>query len=305
MAKFRMDPDKKRYFCTLCLTGNIAQAAEKLHLSRQALSKSMRTLEKELQAQLFIRGRRGVKLTPAGRVLLRYLREEDRLWDTCRADIRKASKTMPERIRIGLLSMYVGYDQKRAFLSSFKEDSPIEVDVIDGDHDAFWNAIAQREMDFAFTIRPPADFELPAIKLCDDTLSVLLGEDNPLARKKLIDFKIDLRGKTIIQTSPYKGRLYEKTFRDHGIRQEALLHDKNLMLARVSTSEDLFIIQTQYAKALVTDHVCIRPLVNAPIEMDSMFVFHPDLSQTARTVAKKLLSPYGKELELESLLSRG
>ena len=86
---------------------------------------------------------------------------------------------------------------------------------------------------------------------------------------------------------------------------ELLLHDKNLMLAQVSTSDDCFIIQTEYARELVTEQVCMRPLINAPIEMDSMFVFRPDLSPAARTVAKKLLEPYGKVDELDAFFEEG
>lgn len=300
MAKFRMDVDQKRYFCTLCSTGNITQAAQALYLSRQGLSKSMRALESQIGAQLFVRGKTGVALTEAGRILLRYIREEDRLWDTCVADIHAASEAEPELIRIGLLSMYVGYEQKREVFAKFQGDPTIRIEIVDGDHDAFWQAIATGDMEFAFTISPPEDMGLPAIRLNDDTLSILLSVNDPLAEKACIDFKTDLRGKTVIQTSPYKGRLYETAFKNHGIETELLLHDKNLMLARVSTSEDCFIIQSRYAKELVTDQVCMRPLVNAPFRMDSMFVFSSDLSDAARAVARKLLEESGKQDELDA-----
>ena len=88
MAKFRMDADQKRYFSTLCAVGNITQAARELYLSRQGLSKSMKGLEEELGTALFVRGKKGVEPTEAGRILLRCLREEDQLWDACLADIR-------------------------------------------------------------------------------------------------------------------------------------------------------------------------------------------------------------------------
>ena len=74
MAKFRMDADQKRYFSTLCAVGNITQAARELYLSRQGLSKSMKGLEEELGTALFVRGKKGVEPTEAGRILLRCLR---------------------------------------------------------------------------------------------------------------------------------------------------------------------------------------------------------------------------------------
>lgn len=53
MAKFRMDVDQKRYFCTLCSEGSITRAAQSLYLSRQGLSKSMKSLESQLGAPAF------------------------------------------------------------------------------------------------------------------------------------------------------------------------------------------------------------------------------------------------------------
>ena len=233
MAKFRMDVDQKRYFCTLCSEGSITRAAQSLYLSRQGLSKSMKSLESQLGAQLFVRGKKGVELTAAGRILLRYLHEEGRLWDACVADIRSVSQTDSELVRVGLLSMYVGYSQKRGLLASFQDDPRVKIEVVDGDHDAFWKAIAEGELELAFSIKPPDDLGLPSIKLCDDGLSVLLSASDPLSRKRFIDFETDLRGKTVIQTSPCKGRLYEATFRKYGINMTLLMHDKNLMLAQV------------------------------------------------------------------------
>lgn len=304
MAKFRMESDQKKYFYTLCSAGNITQAAQALYLSRQGLSKSMKTLEQQLNAQLFVRSKKGVELTQAGRVLLRYLCEEDRLWDTCLAEIRAVEETVSESVRVGLLSMYVGYDQKRSLFASFQDDPKIKIEVIDGDHDALWKGIVTGEVEFAFTIKPPDELGLPTIKLCDDSLSVLLSVNDSLAQRKYIDFETDLRGKTVIQTSPYKSRLYETVFKGYGIRTKPLIHDKNLMLAQVSTSEDCFIIQTEYAKALVTEQVCMKPLINAPINMESMFVFDPALSPKAQMVARKLLEPYGKEEEIEAYFSK-
>ncbi|MEG0666695.1 LysR family transcriptional regulator [Gordonibacter sp.] len=304
MARFYMDADQKRYFCVLCATGNITQAAQELYLSRQGLSKSMRSLEERLGARLFIRGKQGVGLTEAGRILLRCIREEDRLWEACLTEIQETGETAPELIRVGLLSMYFGYDQKRALFASFQDDPLIKIEVVDGDHPAYWHAIAAGDMEFAFSLNPPEDMGLPTIKLDEDALAVLLSMDNPLAGKEYVDFKADLKGKTVIQTSPYKGKLYKTAFKNHGIEVEPLLHDKNLMLARVSTSDDFFIIQSQYAKNLVTDQICMRPLINAPLEMDAVFVFRHDLSPIAQTVARRMLETYGKERELDAYFAK-
>ncbi|MGX9671517.1 LysR family transcriptional regulator [Mycobacterium sp. HM-7] len=64
-------PDLRRlqHFLAVADAGGFTRAADQLHLSQQALSSSIRQLEKELGATLFDRDGRRVTLTPAGRQL--------------------------------------------------------------------------------------------------------------------------------------------------------------------------------------------------------------------------------------------
>lgn len=300
MTTFRLTAEQRRYFYELVAAGNITRAAQSLYLSRQGLSRSMRGLEESIGVALFARGKQGVQLTRAGRALLHHLREEDRAWEGCLDRLRSLGNSEPEPVRVGLLSMFVGYEQKRQLLSCFQEDDELRVEIVDGDHDVFWQAMLSGSLECAITIAPPDHVGLPSIKLADDTLSVLLSNDDPLARKASVDFARDLCGRTVVQTSPYKGRLYETVFRNHGILTDAILHDRNLMLAHVSTRKQCFIIQTEYALNLVTDEVCRRPLVNAPLDMASVFVFRPDLSPRAKRVAREIVGNFGKTAELDA-----
>lgn len=63
------DLRRLRHFITVAEAGGFTRAAEQLHLSQQALSSSIRQLEKELAVTLFEREGRRVALTPAGRQL--------------------------------------------------------------------------------------------------------------------------------------------------------------------------------------------------------------------------------------------
>jgi LysR family hca operon transcriptional activator len=60
-----------RYFVAVAEEGSLTVAAVKrLHTAQPSLSRQLRDLEHEVGAQLFIRGPRGVALTPAGRAFL-------------------------------------------------------------------------------------------------------------------------------------------------------------------------------------------------------------------------------------------
>lgn len=57
------------YFVTIAQEGNISGAANVLHVSQSTLSRQIQDLEAELDTTLFIRGRRGIKLTADGQFL--------------------------------------------------------------------------------------------------------------------------------------------------------------------------------------------------------------------------------------------
>jgi DNA-binding transcriptional LysR family regulator len=59
-------------FIEIARRGNLSRAAEALHLTQPALTARIQTLEQELGGPLFLRGRRGMQLTDAGRGFLPY-----------------------------------------------------------------------------------------------------------------------------------------------------------------------------------------------------------------------------------------
>ena len=64
--------EKLPQFLAVAKIGSIGAAARSIPIAQPALSKSIKILEEVLGKSLFIRGRKGVKLTPAGEILLQY-----------------------------------------------------------------------------------------------------------------------------------------------------------------------------------------------------------------------------------------
>ena len=61
-----------RTFCEIADTLNFTKASEKLHLTQSAVSHQIKALEDELGVSLFIRAKRGVLLTDAGKAALEH-----------------------------------------------------------------------------------------------------------------------------------------------------------------------------------------------------------------------------------------
>lgn len=65
-----LDLRKLEYLVAVAEEGSLTAAAQRLHLSQQALSGSMRALEREVGVELFSRRGGGVKMLPAGQALI-------------------------------------------------------------------------------------------------------------------------------------------------------------------------------------------------------------------------------------------
>jgi DNA-binding transcriptional LysR family regulator len=63
------------YFVAVAEEGHVGRAARKLHVAQPAVSRQIRKLESELRALLFLRTSRGMRLSDAGVIFLRYARE--------------------------------------------------------------------------------------------------------------------------------------------------------------------------------------------------------------------------------------
>jgi DNA-binding transcriptional LysR family regulator len=74
-------------FRTVAQTLNFSQAAERIHITQPALSQRIQSLERTLGLTLFIRDRKGVRLTDAGMRLLRYCQHKDHLEEELLADL--------------------------------------------------------------------------------------------------------------------------------------------------------------------------------------------------------------------------
>lgn len=75
MLKLDISLDLYKIFCAVVRTGNMSTAAKEMYISQPAVSMSVRQLEDRMGSPLLIRTTKGVRTTPEGEVLYKYLEQ--------------------------------------------------------------------------------------------------------------------------------------------------------------------------------------------------------------------------------------
>ena len=84
-----MKLENLKYFVTVAQTGSINKAAELLYISQQSLSVTIKRLEEELNATLFIRNNKGIVLSDEGKILYEAAMKMLPVYEDAMAQIQK------------------------------------------------------------------------------------------------------------------------------------------------------------------------------------------------------------------------
>jgi DNA-binding transcriptional LysR family regulator len=98
-----MDLRDLRYFETIAELEHLGRAAAKLHRTQPALTSCVRRLEQDCGAALFERDGRGIRLTPAGKVLLKWAQRMRFDVEDAKHEIGAIGKGLLGHVSIGIV----------------------------------------------------------------------------------------------------------------------------------------------------------------------------------------------------------
>ena len=102
---------------------SITRAANELAISQPAISKSIKTLEEQINTQLFIRKRDGVSLTGTGNIVYKKIKEAMELIDSAENDLKSLINLEYGTINIGA-SKTIIHEFLMPYIKSFHKDYP-------------------------------------------------------------------------------------------------------------------------------------------------------------------------------------
>ena len=98
-----MDLRDLRYFEVIAKLEHMGKASEQLHRTQPALTSCVRRLEAQCAAPLFEKAGRGIRLTDAGKVLLKWAQRMRFDVEDARSEIASIGQGLSGHVRIGVV----------------------------------------------------------------------------------------------------------------------------------------------------------------------------------------------------------
>jgi len=115
-----------RYFSVTAEELNITKAAARLHMAQPPLTRQINQLEEEIGAKLFLRGPRGLTLTPAGQLFYEHAIQILEKLDTTVAAVRRLVRHNRELFGIGFVPS-VFYGQLPLLVRGLRQKDNVEL----------------------------------------------------------------------------------------------------------------------------------------------------------------------------------
>lgn len=150
------------YFWVVAREGSIAAATRKLNLTQPTISAQLRQLEDSLGEKLFEKAGRGLVLTAAGRIALRYADEIFALGRELRDTLRDRPTGKPVRVTIGVADVLPKLVAYRILRPAFDAAAEIEMVCREAPTETLLTLLGMHEVDLVLTDAPAAGAPLRA-----------------------------------------------------------------------------------------------------------------------------------------------
>lgn len=176
-----------RVLYAVASTGSFTNAAEMLHLTQQAVSFQIKSLEDELGARLLRRDAKFVELTEIGQILVRYAKQILDLYSAAEDEISHNKGLFDGLLRIGCTGTLSRVAVPQA-IRLFRDSHPaVSFTVSIANSEGVLDLLSRNIVDIGIVSAGPVDLEQYSIeKLFDDEVVFIAPADHPFAQRRLV-----------------------------------------------------------------------------------------------------------------------
>lgn len=291
-----------QHFVAVAEDQHFTRAAERLMVSQSGLSSSIRALERELQAPLFVRTTRRVTLTEAGRALLG---EAERVLAQVRAAhdaVAAVQGLLRGTLSLGTEQCIAGVHVAK-LLTAFRRRHPdVEIRLRQAGSGALAEEVAAGRLDLAFAVKTQPDSDqLRSVPLTSEPMTVLCHPTHHLATSAVVTPE-DLGGEAFVDFHPDWGprRITDAAFAEAGVRRTVTLEvsDVHSLLELVGAGLGIAVVPRHFGlkrEAGGLTSLLLKGAGDAPYETVAMLP-PPDATSPAARALMVLLDTSEDEL---------
>lgn len=179
-----MDLRDLRYFETIAELQHVGQASAKLHRTQPALTSSVRRLEEDCGAALFEKAGRGIRLTAAGKVLLKWARRMRFDVEDARSELSAIGKGLAGHVRIGIVPTAAQFILPAVARQLLQEAPEVTLTTVTALIDTLKPQLRAGEIDLMVATESAAESGLVSKALAEDAIVVAASADHELFRGK-------------------------------------------------------------------------------------------------------------------------
>ncbi|MCM3766875.1 LysR family transcriptional regulator [Neobacillus niacini] len=162
---------------------SITRAAEHLHLSQPALSKSIMALEEELGMTLIIRSNKTSDLTDGGKVVLEYAQKMTALMEEMKTTLNDMTNLTRGQLNIGL-PPFIGSLFFPRVMAKFHQTYPnIELNIAEYGGARVVKSVEEGEVELGVTVLPIDEEPFHVYPIVEEEMKLLVYKDHRLAGK--------------------------------------------------------------------------------------------------------------------------
>ena len=258
-----MEIQQLRHFLAAAESESFTRGAERAFVSQPAMSSSISKLEADVGVKLFIRNKRNVVLTPAGRKLLK--RAKLIVGECARAKDELKRHDVQRRLQLGVINTLSMTYVTRLIKQYSLENPDLKLNIIDASATEMHKLEREGRIDLALTLlkeKPTANRNFVYSKeLFSEPYVVAMARDHHLSRSNFVSIN-DLNEELFIARIQCEHRqVFENLLKQHNVQ---------LNMAYVTTQDEraLALVEAGVGVTIVPQHYTSSKIATLPLAED-------------------------------------
>jgi DNA-binding transcriptional LysR family regulator len=192
-----------RYIEGIARAGSIRKAADDMNITASALNRRVQRFEEEFGCEIFERLPRGVRLNPAGEILMQHYRTQDSELRRVQSQVADLSGERRGHVAVACSQALIPYFLP-AQIAAYRLDHPgVTFSVLVRDREAAEHDLATFSSDLALVFEPVHMVDFEVLTRIPQVIHVMMRRDHPLASRPEVRLRDCLDHPHVLPTRLY------------------------------------------------------------------------------------------------------